>query len=248
MDRNYYVEYFELERRHWWFRARMEIIRSQVELVAGGRKDLRILNIGVATGATSIMLEAFGKVKSMEYDQTCFEFVRDTLKIDIDQGSILELPYADASYDLVCAFDVIEHVLEDAAGVAEMQRVCAPGGAVMVTVPTLMSLWGKHDEVNFHYRRYTLSELKNLFSKSGKIIFASYFNTILFTPIYIVRKLSRLFPFLFKRDGAGSDFSLMKNKTLDAFLYRLMLSENTLLKKGTSLPVGVSALLRWVKL
>lgn len=247
MDRNYYVEYYELEREHWWFRARMEIIRSQVAAIANGRTDLRILNIGVATGATSVMLEAFGKVKSVEYDATCYQFVKDRLHIDIEQGSILELQFADESYDLVCAFDVIEHVEDDAKAVSEMKRVCGKGGSVLVTVPAFMMLWSRHDEVNHHFRRYRLAQLDRLFSGSGTIRFNSYFNSFLFPPVFVVRMLGKAFPFLFKRDGAGSDFSLMRNAMLDRILYRIMRSENMFLKNRIGLWAGVSAILSWRK-
>ena len=84
MDSQYYIEYYELERSNWWFTARLEILKSQVKLLFPNRNDLNILNIGVATGATSIMLEAFGTVKSVEYDEVCYQFVKEKLNIDIE--------------------------------------------------------------------------------------------------------------------------------------------------------------------
>lgn len=237
MEKNYYIEYYKLERENWWFTARLQIIRSQVEKVAAGRKDLRILNVGTATGATSLMLEEFGKVKSVEYDKDCYDFVKERLQIDLEQGSILELKYDDNTYDIVCAFDVIEHVEDDQLAVKEMFRVCKPQGHILITVPAFMFLWGPHDVVNQHYRRYVAPQLKKLLV-NHEVRFLSYFNSILFFPVAMVRVLSKLIPF--KRKGSGSDFGLIESKLLNTLFYKLFIAENALLKRGVSFPFGVS--------
>lgn len=239
MDKSYYIEYFDLERNNWWFKARLQIIRSQVELIAGGRKDLQILNVGVATGATSVMLQEFGTVKSIEYDADCLAFVKERLDLDLEQGSIMELRFGDNTYDLVCAFDVIEHVENDQLAVDEMLRVCKPNGNVLVTVPAFMFLWSHHDVVNQHFRRYTLKNLNKLF-RDHTLLYTTYINTLLFIPISLVRFLSKLIPF--KREGSGSDFGLIQNKMLNNLFYTVFISEKGLLRKKISLPFGVSAL------
>ena len=94
MDSNYYKDYFELERNHWWFLARNEIIRSQVEeLYQAKGGPLKIINVGVATGATSEMLANFGEVTSIEYEQDCINFTKIKIDIDIHLGTILDLKY-----------------------------------------------------------------------------------------------------------------------------------------------------------
>ena len=249
MNSSYYIEYYTLERNHWWFKARLDILRSQVAALKLPA-DSKILNIGIATGASSVMLQEFGKVKSSEYDKTCFEFVKEKLpQLDVEQGSVLELPYADNSYDLVCAFDVIEHVEDDAKAVSEMIRVCKPGGYVAVTVPAFMFLWGHHDDVNHHYRRYTKSQFKKLFNQGGIINFSSYFNTFLFPPIAGFRLFSKLLPknFMRNKNEAGSDFSIYQPGFTQKLFYKLMKSENVFLKRKISLPVGVSILLSFRK-
>ena len=247
MDTQYYKEYYELERSNWWFTARLEILKSHIQKLYPGRTDLNILNIGVATGATSVMLESFGKVKSIEYDEVCFNFVKEKLPIDIEQGSILELRFDENTYDLVCAFDVIEHVENDQLAVNEMKRVCKPDGFVFVTVPAFMSLWGQHDVVNHHFRRYKTLELSKLFGNNGKIQYLTYFNSWLFIPIYAIRSLGNKFPRLFKRDGSGSDHSMFELGFLNTVLYYIFLSENVFLKMKIRFPFGVSALLSWKK-
>lgn len=249
MDSSYYIEYYTLERNHWWFKARLDILRSQVAgLKLSG--DSKILNIGIATGATSVMLQEFGKVKSSEYDQTCFEFIKQKLpELDIEQGSILELPYADNSYDLVCAFDVIEHVEDDAKAVSEMLRVCKPGGYIAVTVPAYKFLWSHHDDVNHHYRRYTKSNLKKLFKNGGAVVFSSYFNSFLFPPIAAFRLFSKLVPnnFMRNKNEAGSDFSVYQPKWIEHLFFIIMRFEKYFIKSKISLPIGLSILISFRK-
>src|SRR6266487_1504094 len=109
MDKAYYEEYFHLERNHWWFRARKEIINALLKKYFPVR-NVRVLNIGAATGETSIWLSEFGKVTSVEYEKECCDFVKKKLNLDYIHGSITSLAFPDNSFELVCAFDVIEHV------------------------------------------------------------------------------------------------------------------------------------------
>ncbi len=248
MKPDYYREYYTLERGNWWFKARLELLESYLESLRGPGGDLTILNVGAATCATSQMLERFGRVKSVEYDQEVVNYVKSVMNIDLEQGDLEALRFPDNSYDLVCAFDVLEHVKDDRAAAAELIRVCKPEGVVLVTVPAFMSLWGKHDEVNCHRRRYAMKTLIVLFDPArGKIICLSYFNTLLFLPILIARLISRKFPNLFRREGAGSDHRIVKAAFLDRLLYRIFSWEKTMLKAGLKFPFGVSLLLGFRK-
>lgn len=243
MDRNYYTEYYDLERTHWWFLARGEILLSQIKRLFPNRNDLQILNVGAATGRSSELLAAFGSVRSLEFDETCIEEVKDRLAFKIYPGDITALSEPDNTYDLVCAFDVIEHVEADAKAIQELFRVCKPGGLVFVTVPAFPSLWSRHDEVNMHFSRYRSKILHALLPGNSEIIFSSYFNFWLFLPIWLFRQISNLFPKPKVVQDAGSDFSKLKYKTLNRVFKTIFVSENKLLKKGISLPFGVSLML-----
>ena len=250
MDKNYYKKYYALEREHWWFKARAEILMTHIKTVFPDRTDLKILNIGVATGHSSERLQAFGQVFSVEFDENCYEFTRDAVKIPIQQGSILALDFEDNSFDLVCAFDVIEHVDDDTLAVSEMRRVTRSGGVMFVSVPAFMFLWSAHDVVNHHFRRYTSGLLRGLFDKKDTPIFHSYFNFILFFPIAAVRLMARLFSkkHLGKPEDAQSDFDNFKSGSIvNTLLYHVFLLENSVLKRFIRLPVGVSLLSSWRK-
>jgi len=244
MDRAFYAEYSVLERKHWWFLVRANIIMDRVRILSEGRRDLKILNVGSGPSYTSQLLEEFGEVKSIEYDQICADMVKDTLGIDIEQGSITELRFEDNQYDLVTAFDVVEHVEDDALAVSELHRVCKPGGHVLITIPAFMSLWSHHDVVNQHFKRYRKPEIRELFANlSGSEKHQSYFNSILFIPIWTFRTLSNLFPKSWTRSGAGSDATVGETTSpVDALLKFVFGLERPLMRMGIKFPFGVSFL------
>lgn len=254
MNHEYYKEYYDLERNHWWFVARERIISNYIRRLIQKEqlsdKNLNILNIGCGPGRSSEYLSQFGKVTSVEYDKFCCEFASQKTGLEIINGSITELPFAETSFDLVCAFDVIEHVENDQLAVTEMKRVVKKNGVVFITVPAYMSLWSHHDVINHHFRRYKLPEIKKLFltGNDGKMIFSSYFNTFLFPPIYAFRKLSNLFKTGEKRAGSGSDFEAFKPGLLNNVLFAIMHLETKFINKNISFPFGVSILYTWKKL
>ena len=199
MQHDYYTAYYDLERQHWWFVARENIIRNYIKKLISEAHlkstNLKILNVGCGPGRSSQYLSEFGETVSIEYDKYCCEFASEKTGLKIINGSITELPFEDRSFDLVCAFDVIEHVEEDQLAVSEMKRVAKENGIIFITVPTFMSLWSHHDVINHHFRRYRLNEIETLFNfkKDGTKIFGSYFNFFLFLPIFAVRTIGNLF-------------------------------------------------------
>ncbi|MEO6550174.1 MAG: class I SAM-dependent methyltransferase [Ferruginibacter sp.] len=246
MDRDYFDKYYQLERTHWWFLVRSKILRGILKSRMNNQKSLSILNVGSATGGTSQMLEEFGEVISVEYDRLCFEFARQTLKLAIINASILDLPFENERFDLVCAFDVIEHVEDDAKAVSEMYRVCKPTGYLFITVPAFQSIWSTHDKINHHYRRYSIKDiLKLLDGKKGEMEKIKYFNSILFIPIFIVRKIQSLFAS--KKPGLKkSDFELIKSPIINKLFYSIFNLERIIFKR-ISFPFGVSILALWKK-
>lgn len=248
MDRKYYKEYYWLERNHWWFKVREKVIFDRILFYSKGSRDLKILNIGVATGRSSEVLNYFGDVTSLEYDKECCEFVRDKLNLVVVNGSVTELPFETESFDLVCAFDVIEHVENDSLAISEMKRVCANNGMICLTVPAFKMLWSEHDLVNKHYRRYTHKTLLKIFSNTNLTkLYISYFNFFLFIPILLFRKFTEITPKKWIRKGSGSDFEVKNQSRLfNLILFKIFSIELKLLK-FVRFPVGVSIITLWKK-
>ncbi len=251
MEKNYYKAYYQLEREHWWFVARGEMLLAHLRSENEGKKPLKILNVGTATGRTSELLMQLGEVESIEFDTDCCDFVRENVGIKVTEGSILDLPFADNMFDIVCAFDVIEHVGDDATAVKELFRVAKSGGLVSVSVPAFQFLWSQHDVVNHHFRRYTRANLREVFLKNGNgnSIYETYFNFWLFFPISAFRLLAKLLPERKIGDTTetASDFEMVKSGFVNRVFYRIFKSENFFLSRKVRLPVGVSILSSWRK-
>lgn len=251
MDQQYFKEYYHLERVNWWFTVRRRILRDRIRHVLGNPQRIQSLNIGAATGTTSDMLTEFGEVMSVEYDQECCAYTQSFLSTPLIQGSITELPFTNNSYDLVCAFDVIEHVEDDAKAVSEMMRVCKPGGYIAITVPAYQFLWGEHDVINQHHRRYTQTELTQLLKDyPGKIVYQTYFNSILFIPIAIFRLLMTGINKLKgpKKETIESDHAIFGTEGFfNNLLAGIFSIDYYLLKWGIRFPAGVSIMVFFKK-
>lgn len=251
MDQQYFKEYYHLERVNWWFTVRRRILRDRIHRQLQSPKGIQSLNIGAATGTTSDMLTEFGDVMSVEYDQECCDYTKTFLKTPLIQGSITDLPFSNNCYDLVCAFDVIEHVEDDAKAVEEMMRVCKPGGHIAITVPAYAFLWGEHDVINQHFRRYTKTGLlKLLKNHPGKIVYQTYFNSILFLPIAAFRLLARGISQLKgpKKETVESDHAIFGTEGFfNNLLAGIFSLDYYLLKWGFRFPAGVSIMVFFKK-
>jgi SAM-dependent methyltransferase len=82
-------------------------------------------------------------------------------------GPITELPFADASFELVCALDVVEHVEDDERALSELARVSAAGATLLVSVPLFASRWTAFDDLVGHRRRYEPDEILAKLAKHG---------------------------------------------------------------------------------
>lgn len=253
MQHDYYKEYYELERNHWWFIAREEILSNYIHKLIHLEKlpntNLNILNVGCGPGRSSEYLSKFGQVTSIEYDKFCCEFASEKTGLEIINGSITALPFENNTFDLVCAFDVIEHVEDDQLAVEELKRVTKNNSLVLITVPAFMSLWSHHDVINHHFKRYKIKEVNQLFdyTSDGNKVFDTYFNTLLFLPIYFFRKVSNLLKLGEKRKGSGSDFEAFKPGVLNTILYKIMCFESSIINRKIRLPFGVSIMYNWKK-
>ncbi len=74
-------------------------------------------------------------------------------------GKVTCLPFADNSFDLVCAFDIIEHVADDDAALSEVSRTAKPGGTLLLSMPLHPALWTSFDDFVGHKQRYDPEQL-----------------------------------------------------------------------------------------
>jgi len=186
---------FEVEESHWWYIGRRRIIASFVKAICDQVKDrrARILDVGCGTGANLVRLSDFGDAEGVDISPDALTFCHERGLDNVKLGPAETLPYDDHQFDLVTAFDVVEHLDDDIAGLREMRRVLRPGGRVLLFVPTFMFLWGVQDEVSNHRRRYRLEELRQAVTNAGfEVERTTYANITFFLPVLLVRKFMRL--------------------------------------------------------
>lgn len=153
----------ELENRHWWYKERRHLLDRAVDgLVPGDALD-----IGAAGGGnTRVLLRRGWRAAALEYGaegaQVCHERGIAVLRADATK-----LPLAPHSLDLVVAFDVLEHIVDDKAAAAAVFDTLRPGSTFLVAVPCDPKLWSTHDVTVDHVRRYTRPELVNLLEGAG---------------------------------------------------------------------------------
>jgi SAM-dependent methyltransferase len=236
MDRATYDRMRVLQENHWWFRGRRAILARLI-----GGLDLprpaSILEVGCGPGGNLGMLKAFGEVTALEPDAASRAYAAEHAGVAVEGGALPHaLPFAPASFDLACAFDVIEHVEEDAASVAAIAALVKPGGYLATTVPGQPWMWSRHDELHHHKRRYRMAPYRDLFAKAGlEIVKASYFNALLFAPIAAIRALKMA------TGSTAADDDGMPPAALNGLLSWLFGAERHWLAHAP-LPTGVSIL------
>jgi SAM-dependent methyltransferase len=221
------------------------VLLAVLERALPARAGLEILDVGCGTGTMLGHLARFGHAQGIDADAEAIRFCRERgveAVRRVPPGT--PLPFADGTFDLVTALDVVEHIDDDAAAVAQMARVLRPGGLALLTVPAFPSLWGRQDEIAHHKRRYRASRLRALVTGAGlELVHHSHFNTLLFPPIAAVRLARRM-----RKRGRTpsshelrSDFELTRPGRLNALLARVFAAEAPLVARGR-LPFGVSLL------
>lgn len=182
-----------IERDHWWFRGRRRLVASMIRAL-GIPLSAQVLDVGCGTGANLRLLAelGFADVTGLDRSPDAIRWCREKQLPPVQCGDLRALPFPENHFDLVLATDVLEHVEEPAAAVAELRRVLRTGGTLIVTVPAFESLWGPQDEVSHHKRRYHRDELVAQLRDAGFTVARSFhFNFLLFVPIWLARRLMR---------------------------------------------------------
>ena len=194
MERQVYDRMAELDQRHWWYRARRQVLAALIARVVGPAPDNRILEVGCGTGHNLAMLGKFGSVDAIEVDPAARALAERRLGREVGSAPLPELAgVPDAAYGLIGSFDVIEHIADDRAALAGIARCLRPGGKFVMTVPAHQWMWSAHDVVNHHHRRYSKAGLTALFAGSPlKLDRIGYLNSLLFPVAVAARAAGRL--------------------------------------------------------
>jgi SAM-dependent methyltransferase len=168
VDAKAYEQFLGLERDHWWFRGRRAVYLGLLAHELAGRRPKRVLDLGCGNGG---FLEGLAAIGDEVYpSDISLESLGHCRTRGFGAGALSSgyaLPYKDGAFDLVCMFDAIEHIEDDARAMREVARVLAPGGSVFVSVPAYQFLYANNDRVAQHYRRYTRGGIARVFEQAG---------------------------------------------------------------------------------
>lgn len=234
MERIVYDRMAELDELHWWYRARREVLAALIRRRAMPPPNARLLEVGCGTGHNVAMLERFGTVDAIEMDSAARAVAEKRLGRPVGSAMLPELPgIARQHYDLVGAFDVVEHVEDDRAAIAALGQCLKPGGRLVISVPAHQWMWSAHDDANHHKRRYSKASLRRLIEDSPlKLEAIGYFNSLLFPAAVAARFAGKL------TGREGSDDSLPP-KPINWLFERVFAAERHLIGRA-ALPPGLS--------
>jgi SAM-dependent methyltransferase len=173
-----------LEDTHWWYRERRHLLAAALTGVQPGRA----LDVGAAGGGNTRVLRELG------WDAAALEYGPEGAQVAAERGipvmraDATLLPVQTGAMDLVVAFDVLEHLVDDDACAREIHRVLRPGGTFLVAVPCDPRLWSSHDEAVGHVRRYTRPTLQGLLQRNGFQVESMTSWNVLLRPVVALRR------------------------------------------------------------
>lgn len=193
MESHAYQDMATIQSNHWWFKARREIISDYLDHFLALPPSAEILEIGCGTGGNIEMLKTKGNLSAVEMDDFARSYSEENTGIPIAKGWLPDnIPFEANRFDLICMFDVLEHVKQDAESLTRLKNYLKPDGSLLLTVPAYQWLLGRHDQTLHHHRRYTLTRLKDILINAGYTISnESYFNSLLF-PLVAATRLFEL--------------------------------------------------------
>jgi SAM-dependent methyltransferase len=226
----------EAEARHFWFRGFRRFLTPVLERAVQGSL-IRILDCGCGTGGNIEWLARYGRVSGIDYTFSGIAAAARLGRPRLAQATAAALPFAEATFDLVTSFDMLQ-VLPDAIerqAIAEMARVLRPGGALVVNVAAMPIMRGDHALLSEEARRYTRAELGAKLAAEGFVVeWISHTNASLFPLMFVTRALQR-----WRGARAGTSDISVPPAPINTALSALLALESVVVSK-VPLPLGSS--------
>lgn len=235
-----YPELATLEAQNFWFRARNHLIvwalRHHFPTMG------RFLEIGCGTGfVLSGVAEAFPAAELTGTDAFSVGLAYAARRVpgaEVHQMDARRIPYRN-EFDVVGAFDVLEHIEQDETVLQQMNVALRPGGGIALTVPQHPWLWSRQDELACHVRRYRVQELHDKVQRAGFVVdYQTSFVSFLLPAMIGSRMVSGR-----KSSDADALSELRLSKPVNMFLEGVMSVERQAVRLGMTLPIGASQLL-----
>jgi SAM-dependent methyltransferase len=239
-EARFFAQLAQLEAGNFWFRSRNRLIIWVLQYYFPQAKSF--LEIGCGTGFVLSGIErAFPSLKlyGSEIFTTGLDFAAQRLsRAELFQMDARKIPFEN-EFNVIGAFDVLEHIKEDGTVLSQMYRAVHNGGGIVLTVPQHPWLWSQADDYAHHVRRYSEQELKTQVEQAGfKVIRMTSFVSLLL-PLMLISRLKQ------RRPNPDYDVTseLRISGWINAILENILTLERTMIQFGISLPVGGSMLL-----
>jgi SAM-dependent methyltransferase len=236
----HFDELAPLEAMNFWFRSRNQLI---IWALGNYFPDIdNFLEIGCGTGYVLSGLEhAFPDldISGSEIFTNGLGYTKGRVnRCDLFQMDARNIPF-ESEFDVIGAFDVLEHIDEDERVLSEMYRVARPGGGIIVTVPQHDFLWSQRDEYACHVRRYSAGELEKKVQQAGFSVTRVTSFVSLLLPLMMLSRLRRRVPDEVYDPLAELEIGRFANWMLG----KILAVERALIRTGISFPAGGSLLL-----
>ncbi|HEX2862806.1 MAG TPA: class I SAM-dependent methyltransferase [Lacunisphaera sp.] len=238
-----YRKLAETEDRMWYFRALHRRRAHWLARLLPAGEAVHVLDAGCGTGGFIQTLRAehpAWTVTGVDVSPLACALARERGQVDIVEGSLVALPFADGTFDAISTGDVIYHIADTPAVLREIVRCLKPGGVVALNEPAYRWLWSYHDDATEAKHRFTRPELVEKMRAAGlEVKFASYAN-LLTLPLVAARR--KLFP----PSQPTSDVQLFP-APIEAFFSATSWLEHAWTRRGWPLPAGSSVFVAAVK-
>ncbi len=235
----------KVEEKSFWVRSRARILEREIrKILVNVHASVKFLEIGCGTG---FFLRQLTSIKNIEL--TGSEIYINPLKYAKSKGSAVnfiqlnacDIPF-ESTYNIIGAFDVIEHIDDDVSVIKNVHKALVEGGYFILTVPQYMFMWSYIDDLVKHKRRYSRQDILNkLVTNNFEIIFVSSFVFTLF-PLMLIQRIMDRKPKA--TINTASDFKERVDipNWMNWMFNKIMKIDEFLIRLGISLPFGGSLL------
>jgi SAM-dependent methyltransferase len=229
---------FALEAGSFWFRGRSDLIEWALRRYFPNTRDF--LEIGCGTGYVLDRLRQSFPDMSLSGSEL---FEEGLACARARLGDSAKLSQLDATrlgfreqFDVIGAFDVLEHIEDDAAVLANVRSALRPGGGLLITVPQHEWMWSATDVAAHHVRRYVRRVLrKRLLDAGFEVLRITSFMALLLPAMWLARRRDR--------DGMQEvEAELALPAPINAIGRAALAVDSALIRAGINLPVGGSLL------
>ncbi len=235
-EKIYHLQYIA-EDKFWWFLVRNRIVYELINNYCKIPENSTVLDIGCGTGGFTRFLNIQYNVIGIDSSQIALDYCRKRGLSNLYCGILDDFNFKNENIQIITLLDVIEHIENDVDILQKSYDLLDNNGYIVITVPAYQWLWSNHDVLHRHYRRYTKKRLVELMQGSGfKVLYTSYFNTLLFLPAVFLR-------FIEKITGKTSNSELENPEPALNGIFKIIFGFEQHLLKKIIFPFGLSIII-----